>query len=356
MAEKAAKDREVLRIVEDYLCDRPEFFLTSLNVKEMGESCGERYVRVNTVDKRSPELFMVCDVKGNPGKRVVPYFLIRERPNRQIISYFLGKNICNLSEVREIEGKLYSRHADSHGPDELPHRDEIASKIGLWVHDCLTEDFDHHSSLNRRDLPFGASVSYDFGMSFTNSYFPPFYAWELGISDDSIEERADFVMELLTRYARLAEMGEDEIISNIKDIYPTTRNEDFLRYLFRSYKTYFPMRLYYGRILEKLKGTVLHRDKLSIILGAVGLSIDGIADWNDVIRLLSDSRRGSLDLRGLDLSHVNMRKADLFVADLREADLRGADLRCADLRDADLRGAKTDGMDIDDAKTEGMKI
>ncbi|MBN1573229.1 MAG: pentapeptide repeat-containing protein [Deltaproteobacteria bacterium] len=151
-------------------------------------------------------------------------------------------------------------------------------------------------------------------------------------------------------------MGEDEIISNIKDIYPTTRNEDFLRYLFRSYKTYFPMRLYYGRILEKLKGTVLHRDKLSIILGAVGLSIDGIADWNDVIRLLSDSRRGSLDLRGLDLSHVNMRKADLFVADLREADLRGADLRCADLRDADLRGAKTDGMDIDDAKTEGMKI
>ncbi|GEM_PF-1198538 len=356
MVEGATKDRDILRTVEDYLSDRPEFFLTSLDVKEMGELCGECYVKVNTVDKRTPELFMMCDVRGNSKKRVVPYFLVRERPDRQIISYFLGRDICNLSEVREIDGKLYSRYADSYGPDELNHRDEIVSKIALWVHDCLTEDFDHHRSLNRHDLPFGASISYDFGMSFTNSYFPPFYAWELGISDDSIRERGGFMMELLTRYAWLVEASEDVIISNMKEIYPTTHNEDFLRYLFRSYKTYFPVRLYYGRIFEKLKGTELQRDKLSTILGAVGLSIDGLDDWTDLIRLISENRRRNLDLRGLDLSHASIRKADLFGADLRDTNLEGTDLRGADLRDADLRGAKTNGMDIDDAKTEGMKV
>jgi hypothetical protein len=356
MVKETLKNEDLLRIVEDYCSDRSEFYMTSLDIVDIGESCGELYLRITTIDKRTPELFMLCDVRGNSRKRVIPYFLVQERPDRQIISYYLGRNICNLSEVREINGRLYSRYADSYEPDELPHQEETASKIALWVHDCLTEDFDHHSTLNRHDLPFGASISYDFGMSFSNSYFPPFYAWELGISDDSIRENADFVVELLTRYARLVEVKEESVISRVRDIYPTTVNEGFLRYLFRSYKTYFPMRLYYGRIFDKLKSTGLRRDKLSAILGVIGIPVEGADDWRYLVQLLTDNRRRSLDLRGLDLSHVNMRRADLFGADLRESDLTGADLGGSDLRYADLRGAKTEGMDIDGARTEGIRI
>lgn len=45
------------------------------------------------------------------------------------------------------------------------------------------------------------------------------------------------------------------------------------------------------------------------------------------------------DLRGAELSNMNLRWMDLTEADLREANLTGADLRFARLNGADLRGA-----------------
>lgn len=353
MGEANFSDKRLLSVVYDYCIKRPEFFLDSIEVKEIWKIDGRNYLLIETIDKRTPELFIVDASKNSIPKRVIPYFLIHERPDRQIMSYFLGKGLCNLSEVREIAGRLYSRYTDSYDPEELPHQDEIKSKIALWLHDCLTEDFDHHSSLNRHDLSSGVSISYDFGMSFSNSYFPPFYAWEFGLDDNSIKKNAPFVIELLTEYARLIGRDEDVFISTIKEIYPKTHNENIIKYLIRNYKTYFPMRLYYGRIFDKLKDTPFERDGLSTIMETLGISLEGVNDWTTLIEILSNNRRKSLDLRGLDLSHINMRRADLSGADLRSVDLTGTDLGGADLRGADLRGARMEGVNLEGARMEG---
>ena len=356
MDEANLSDKKLLSIVEDYCIVRPEFFLDSIKVENTLKLDGQNYLMIETIDKRTPKLFFVDTSANGIPKRVIPYFLIHERPDRQILSYFLGKGLCNLSEIREIAGRLYSRYADSYDLKELVHQDEIKSKIALWLHDCLTEDFDHHSSLNRKDISSGASISYDFGMSFSNSYFPPFYAWELGLDDNSIKENSDYLLKLLKGYVALVKMKEDAIISTITGTYPNTHNENIIRYLIRIYKTYFPMRLYYGRIFDKLKDTPFERDGLSAIMEVLDISIKNVNDWAALIKILSENRRRSLDLRGLDLSNANMRRADLSGADLRGVNLTGTDLGGVDLRGADLRGARMDGVNFEGAKIEGVNV
>jgi Pentapeptide repeats (8 copies) len=356
MGNANSSDKKLLSIVEYYCIARPEFFLDSIKAEKTLKLDGRNYLFIETIDKRTPKLFLVdTSVNGIP-KRVIPYFLINERPDRQILSYSLGKNLCNLSEIKEIAGRLYSRYADSYDPKELPHQDEIKSKIALWLHDCLTEDFDHHSSLNRKDISSGISISYDFGMSFSNSYFPPFYAWELGLDDNSIKENSDFLLELLKGYVNFVKMKEDAIISTISEAYSKTHNENIIRYLIRIYKTYFPMRLYYGRIFDKLKDTPFEKDALSTIMEVFDISLKRVNDWTALTKIISENRRRSLDLRGLDLSNVNMRRADLFGADIRGVNLTGADLGGADLRGADLRGARVEGANFEGVKREGIKF
>ena len=71
-------------------------------------------------------------------KSVTPYYPVNERPDRQIMSYILGKEKANLAEIKEIKGHLYSRCCLSYETTELIHDDPVESCIGLWVHDCLT--------------------------------------------------------------------------------------------------------------------------------------------------------------------------------------------------------------------------
>jgi uncharacterized protein YjbI with pentapeptide repeats len=64
---------------------------------------------------------------------------------------------------------------------------------------------------------------------------------------------------------------------------------------------------------------------------------------------LSDNRRQSCDIGGLDLTHTDLRRANLACANLRNANLwgahlEGADLRGADLSDADLGDANFDSF------------
>lgn len=95
---------------------------------------------------------------------------------------------------------------------------------------------------------------------------------------------------------------------------------------------------------------------LEKVIRAIDLKqiLDQHAAW------LHDPNTGArADLRGADLSEVNLvdaclreanlHGADLRDADLRWADLRGADLRGADLGETDLRGAKLQGADLSDA-------
>ena len=76
---------------------------------------------------------------------------------------------------------------------------------------------------------------------------------------------------------------------------------------------------------------------------------------------LSDVNLRGADLRSADLcsanlSDVNLRGANLRGADLSEADLRGADLRSADLRSADLCSANLRGADLSDVNLRGANL
>lgn len=80
-------------------------------------------------------------------------------------------------------------------------------------------------------------------------------------------------------------------------------------------------------------------------------------------RWLCSGREGSgravlchVDLRGKDLSRVNLGWADLRDANLRDAKLIDADLSHADLRGADLRGADLRGCVLDHAELSGVRV
>ena len=60
------------------------------------------------------------------------------------------------------------------------------------------------------------------------------------------------------------------------------------------------------------------------------------------------------DLREADLADANLSCADLSEADLKSADLRFADLQCADLRFANLQGTKLSHANLKDAEREWL--
>lgn len=352
MTEAAPRDTEIRRRVEGYCRERPGLSFCSVEIREVRVIGTDTWVFPEPRDKRCPQLFLIRrDGDGGSGPGIIPYFPIRERPNRQIVSYTLGAGLCNLAEVKELFGGLFSRYCGSYAVRDLPHRRAGLSRIALWVHDCLTEDFDHQISLNRQSLPDGVSISYDFGMAFSNHYFPPFYTMELGISDASIEENRFFLLELITGYARWVGTEEEEWVRRLAQAYPGTCHEDRCRYYLRDYKARLGTRLYFGRFFEKLRNTPFEKERLEAIAEATEVDLRGLSDWESLIRTLRDRLRGPLNLRGLNLSDMDLRRADL-----RAADLAGASLQGADLEGADMRGADLSGVDMRGANLKGVKM
>jgi hypothetical protein len=342
--------RELRQWVEAYCRERPDLSLCSCGVREVKARERETWVFLDFLDKRCPELFLIREAGRDSSAEIIPYFSIREGPDRQIVSYALGKDLCNLAEVRELSGGLFSRYCGSYTAGELPQQKGDLSRIALWVHDCLTEDFDHQISLNRQNLPEGVCISYDFGMAFSNHYFPPFYAMELGVSDDSILENRLFLLELILRYARWLEVDEAVIIGQLEASYPATYHGDRCRYYLRNYRTHFPIRLYFGRFFEKIRSTPFEKESAHEIAKRIELDVGGVSDWDSLIEAVRSVPRGRLDLRGLDLAGMDLRRADL-----KGADLAGANLAGADLEDADIRGAKLSGADMRGTNLKGVK-
>lgn len=345
MTTSIPSNTEASQWVETYCRERPELSLCFCEVREVKRSNRDTWVFLNLLDKRCPELFLICEPRGKSTPRIVPYFSIRERPDRQIVSYSLGKGLCNLAEVRELFGGLFSRYCGSYTPKDLPQAKGELSKIALWVHDCLTEDFDHQISLNRQDLPEGVSISYDFGMAFSNHYFPPFYTMELGISEDSVRENRLFVLDLLDRYAQWVRLDEGETVRCLETSYPATCHADRCRYYLRNYEAHFRTRLYFGRFFEKMRNTPFEKERLGVLAKGLGLDMTGVTEWEGFIKVIRSGPRGTLDLRGLDLSDM----------DLRGADLTGASLAGADLEEADLRGARLSGVDWKDTNLKDVR-
>jgi len=311
----------------------------------------DTWVFLDFLDKRCPELFLIREPGGEPSAEIIPYFPIRERPDRQIVSYVLGKGLSNLAEVRELFGGLFSRYCGSYNPGELPQQEGELSRIALWVHDCLTEDFDHQTALNRQNLEEGICISYDFGMAFSNHFFPPFYTMELGISDASILEHRLFLLEVLTAYSRWVRADEGVVVSAMQKAYPGTCQGDRCRYYLRNYKAHFRTRLYFGRFFEKILDAPFEKQGVEEIADMIELDMGRITDWKSLVEVIRSTPRRNLDLRGLNLSDM-----DLQGADLRRADLTGANLAGADLEDADLRGAKLSEADMRGTNLKGAKL
>lgn len=350
MKGSAPTDREIRQRVEAYCRERPDLRTCSIEVRETRRIDRDIWAFLSAADKRCPRLFLLRRGEdGFPGE-VVPHFSVEERPCRQIVSYWLGRGLCNLAEVRELFGRLFSRYCGSYALEELPQRTGSLSRIALWVHDCLTEDFDHQVSLNRQNLEEGVCISYDFGMAFSNHYFPPFYTMELGIPDASIVENRLFLLELINRYAGWVSGDEGAILRRMQATYPTQCRPDRCRYYLRNYRAHFPARLYFGRFFEKLRNTPFEKQRLLEIAETIGLDLAAVDDWETLLERIRSQPGRPLELRGLDLSDMDLRRADLRGADLTGANLAGADLKGADLRGANLSGVRLSGATLDGAK------
>lgn len=323
----------------------------ALPVDCVSESGLETQIFFQYVDKRCPEMVSISPALNGRHPKIIPWHRIHERPNRQIVSYLVGKNISNLAEVREISGRLYSRYAPTYETDELPHQHPDQSVIALWLHDCLTEDFDHQHCLNRTYLQGGACISYDFGMAFTHPYFPPFYTFELNIGDSAILRERHFVMTLLTRYASAVKVPEETFISQLSRLYPATGRPDLCRYYFRNFKTRFFRRVRLSQCFEKLRQAPFLQKEIQSLLEVLAVDGSGIGSWEELMRQWDTIPSKRLELRGLDFSGADLRRARLRNADLREVNFQGADLSRADLRGADIRGA-----DFRNAVISGIKI
>jgi len=266
----------------------------------------------------------------------------------------LGSNLCNLAEIREIDGSLYSRYAGSYPQLELVHGDQTESRIALWIHDCLTEDIDHSQSLNRYMCSGGACISYDFGLAFSNRSYPPFYAWELGLEDSTIADHAEFVLDLVSSYTAHLERSEEDFIADIRSRYGRIYHEGLCRFYIRSFSTHFPVRLYYSRFFEKISETLFFRENVSHLAGLLGIHHKGCSNWRDLVTVLRETPRRNLHLEGLDLSCADLRGADLRGSVLRDANLMDADLERADIRNADIRGANLSGANLKNTTMEGV--
>ena len=281
---------DTITAIRSYCIERPDYgcYLDRIAVKGIMDSGCKRHVFVNNGGADSPVLFVV----NGPGcvneRLIIPYYLIRDDLNRNIISYSIGRGICNLSEVRETSGLLYSRCSGSYDPNELPQRNEIDSKIALWIHDCLTGDFDHGRRLNRGELASGITISYDFGRCFTSPHFPVDYAGELGLDAETIAGHSDFVVDQLKKYARIFAEDGGEFVLRIAQSYPETGDEERLTRYLSCFKDNFPMRLYYGRIFDSFSGLPFDRGSVAEVFDPVGIDVDSVLGWDSLIALLSE--------------------------------------------------------------------
>ncbi len=279
---------DIIKQVVEYCNTRPEYCLNEIDVVEISDNSDEKCVFVKPDGNKQPALFTVNSYHGSNKKRVIPYFKILNCHNRHIISYNIGKRFCNLSEVREVGGTLYSRCAGSYDPVELSQKRAVDSKIALWIHDCLTGDFDHHDTLNRSVLAFGVSISYDFCKCFTNPHFPKDYAEELGLSSSTIAGYSEFVINQLTKYANLITRDGGAFVSGIIENYPETGNEKELLRYFNCFKKNFPIRLYYGRLFDSFVGLPFDRHQIEAILNGAEIDNASIFDWDCLISGLAE--------------------------------------------------------------------
>lgn len=314
------------------------------------------FVDLKTFHRGIPRLVKVEREESSNDPRLTPYHQVRERPDRQIMSYLIGKGLSNLAELVEIGGKLYSRSCLSYDPDELVHQDPVQSALGLWAHDCLTEDLDHHASLNRIVLPSGPCMSFDFGLAFSCRYYPPFYTVELGLKDDQIIEHRDFLIALLSEYACRLKHGENDILPSVRKYYPKTHHFPLCRYYVENFRSLFPIRLRYGRFFEKLKKAQFTLKRVFRLAEDLGMNIEGIENWEQFNAGLAALRPAPMQLQGLNLAGLDLRNADFRNADLREANLSASHLAGADFRGADLRGACLRDVDMTRARTEGVVL
>jgi hypothetical protein len=326
----------------------------SLRVVDKTIEKSESVLFLHRIHKQYPALIRLLASHNGSAPKIIPYHVIGEKRNRQIASYWIGKGISNLAEVREWSGCLYSRYAPSYEPHELAHSDANESKMGLWIHDCLSEDFDHHPEINRATLPGGAVVSYDFGMSFSHPYFPPFYTFELSIGDEAIINNRRFLIGLLSEYAQKRLTSEAEYLGSLNRTFPSIINPDVCRYYFRNFQAYFFKRVRLSRLFEKIRQVPFSAHDVNGLLQLLDIGPEKIGSWDDIQKKLLELSKNALDLQGLNLSGADLRKARLMGAnlrdvnfqgaDLRQANLTGADITGADFRDADLRGARIDSM------------
>jgi hypothetical protein len=348
------KDTDALiSSVREYLSGRLGIDGSDYEVASLLSEQDRALVHLKTAHRGIPRLVEINLEEPCGALQPVAYHLVRERPDRQIMSYVIGKDLSNLAAVKEIEGKLYSRSCLSYDPQDLVHSDPLQSRLALWVHDCLTEDLDHHASLNRITLPCGASLSFDFGLAFSCRYYPPFYTVELGLKDHHIIDHKDFLISLLSEYARRSKHGEKDILHSVQKHYPRTHHFSLCRYYIQNFGSLFPIRLRYGRFLEKLRKGQFALKSASRLAEHLGMNLDGIENCEQFNARLADLKPVPMQLQGLNLSGLDLRNADFRNADLREADFSGSNLVGADFRGADLRGACLRDVDMEAAKTEG---
>jgi hypothetical protein len=86
------------------------------------------------------------------------------------------------------------------------------------------------------------------------------------------------------------------------------------------------------------------------------MNIKKILDEHNLWLQTGGKEGARADLRGANLSGVNLRYVTLNDADLRGANLRYADLRYANLNDADLRGANLRYAYLNDAYLHGANL
>ncbi|MFH1135642.1 MAG: metallophosphoesterase family protein [Pseudomonadota bacterium] len=327
-------------------------WISEVRLEAAGDST---LIFLDAAHPKAPSLLIVR-TDHRPGlDKIVPYHEIREHPVRQAVSFFCGRGLSNLAEIKEVGGRLYSRSCISYNSEELPHGGPVRSRLGLWVHDCLTEDLDHRHDLNRHTLPDGTSLSFDFGLAFFCRYYPPFYTHELGLADGDIVECWRFLVEVLNNYAQSTIKPESRRLAGIRKEYPGIPGESLILYYLRNFKTYFPRRLGCGGFFGKLKGVPFEPGRITGLAEAVGVGLKRVQSWQDFQAAISAQKLSALDLRGLNLSGADLRRAGLVGADLREADLTGSRLAGADLRGGDLRGACLNGADFTGAKLDGTK-
>ena len=111
----ADSSEELLRVAEDYGRERPGLFLCSCEIREVRSIGDDHYIFLASPEKRCPRILLVRALRDGRHRDVLPYFPVREGPDRQTVSYLIGRDLCNLAEVKELFG----------------HRDEGVGKLRI---------------------------------------------------------------------------------------------------------------------------------------------------------------------------------------------------------------------------------